>query len=179
MFRKIKIVATLGPASDSEQMITKLAKAGVNVFRINFSHSNNEKVKDYIDKIKSKFNVIYSDYGDYFDDFANSDAIIEDCGSFLTEYFYTQKPHCYMLKSPDDIENKFIDLGKKCLDNCYIAYNETEIVDFIENVVIKENDPKKKDRESFSKLEVMYNYPNAALAAVKHLREVLRWSYLQ
>ena len=51
MIRKTKIVATLGPASDSEAMITKLAKAGVNVFRINFSHSTNEKIVDYINKI--------------------------------------------------------------------------------------------------------------------------------
>lgn len=51
MQRKIKIIATLGPASDSEQMITKLAKAGVNVFRINFSHSNNERITQYIQRI--------------------------------------------------------------------------------------------------------------------------------
>lgn len=51
MNRKIKIIATLGPASDSEQMITKLAKTGVNVFRINFSHSNNEKVAEYVKRV--------------------------------------------------------------------------------------------------------------------------------
>lgn len=39
-FRRTKIVATLGPASNSPQMIRKLLDAGVNVFRINFSHGN-------------------------------------------------------------------------------------------------------------------------------------------
>ena len=52
MSRKIKIIATLGPASDSEQMITKLAKAGVNVFRINFSHSNNERIAEYVKRVQ-------------------------------------------------------------------------------------------------------------------------------
>lgn len=36
--RKTKIVATLGPSTDSPEMIEALIKAGVNVFRMNFSH---------------------------------------------------------------------------------------------------------------------------------------------
>ncbi len=40
--RKAKIVATLGPASDSIEMIEKLINAGVNVFRFNFSHNTHD-----------------------------------------------------------------------------------------------------------------------------------------
>ena len=36
--RRTKIVATIGPASDSEKILADLLKAGVNVFRFNFSH---------------------------------------------------------------------------------------------------------------------------------------------
>lgn len=36
--KKTKIVATIGPASDSEVMLTNLVKAGMNVCRLNFSH---------------------------------------------------------------------------------------------------------------------------------------------
>ena len=37
--RRAKIVATLGPASASQEMIEKLFLAGVDVFRLNMSHS--------------------------------------------------------------------------------------------------------------------------------------------
>lgn len=38
MFRRTKIVATIGPASNSPEMLDTLIDAGVNVFRLNFSH---------------------------------------------------------------------------------------------------------------------------------------------
>jgi pyruvate kinase len=43
--KKTKIVATLGPATDSKEILTTLASNGVNVFRINFSHAIYEDVK--------------------------------------------------------------------------------------------------------------------------------------
>ena len=47
--RKAKIVATLGPASESEKMIELLFLSGVDVFRLNFSHGDH---KDHIKKVK-------------------------------------------------------------------------------------------------------------------------------
>jgi pyruvate kinase len=47
--RSTKIVATLGPASDSEEMITSLFEAGVDVFRLNFSHGSHD---DHLAKLQ-------------------------------------------------------------------------------------------------------------------------------
>ena len=43
--RRVKIVATLGPASYAPEMIERLFEAGVDVFRINMSHSPFDLVK--------------------------------------------------------------------------------------------------------------------------------------
>lgn len=50
--RKTNIVGTIGPASESEEMLTKLINAGLNVTRINFSHGGYEDNKEKIETIK-------------------------------------------------------------------------------------------------------------------------------
>ena len=51
-FKRTKIVATLGPACNSKTKLKNLIRAGVNVFRINFSHASYDEVDDYIQIIK-------------------------------------------------------------------------------------------------------------------------------
>ncbi|MBF4492319.1 pyruvate kinase [Flavobacterium sp. JLP] len=50
--KKTKIVATLGPACSTREIIKDMIEAGVNVFRINFSHADYEGVKDKISIIR-------------------------------------------------------------------------------------------------------------------------------
>lgn len=50
--RKTKIVCTIGPASDSEEVLKKLCLAGMNVARLNFSHGTHEEHQLRIDRIK-------------------------------------------------------------------------------------------------------------------------------
>lgn len=49
---KTKVVATLGPASNSATVIKKLIRAGVNVARLNFSHGDHEIHKDSLDHFR-------------------------------------------------------------------------------------------------------------------------------
>jgi len=55
-FHKTKIVATVGPACDTYDKLLELVKAGVNVFRLNFSHGDHEGKAKIIDHIR-KINV--------------------------------------------------------------------------------------------------------------------------
>ena len=52
VIRKTKIIGTIGPASESEEMLTKLMNAGLNVCRINFSHGGYEENAEKIATIK-------------------------------------------------------------------------------------------------------------------------------
>jgi len=51
-YNKTKIVATVGPASNSKEMLRALVKEGVDVFRLNFSHGNHEDHQKVIDAVR-------------------------------------------------------------------------------------------------------------------------------
>ncbi|MBP1848903.1 pyruvate kinase [Rhizobium halophytocola] len=51
--RKVKILATLGPASSEEAMIRQLHEAGADLFRINMSHASHDVMRSLIQKIRS------------------------------------------------------------------------------------------------------------------------------
>ena len=50
--KKTKIVATLGPACSTKEVLKDMIEAGVNVFRVNFSHADYDDVKSKIDLIR-------------------------------------------------------------------------------------------------------------------------------
>jgi pyruvate kinase len=52
LFKKTKIISTLGPACNTKKTIHNLIKNGVNVFRINFSHAKKKEVLNYLDIIR-------------------------------------------------------------------------------------------------------------------------------
>lgn len=51
--RKVKILATLGPASSDEEMIAKLHEAGADAFRINMSHADHALMRELITRIRN------------------------------------------------------------------------------------------------------------------------------
>src|ERR1700748_2773751 len=50
---KTKIVATIGPASESPEMLEKLIQAGLNVARLNFSHGEFTKHAEVVKRIRA------------------------------------------------------------------------------------------------------------------------------
>ena len=59
-FKKTKIIATLGPASSSKEMIKKLIKSGVDVLRVNFSHATQDEVEVIVDNVNDLRNELGS-----------------------------------------------------------------------------------------------------------------------
>lgn len=74
------------------------------------------------------------DLSEYFDLFACSDAMIHDCGSFLAEYLYTQKPVLYLLNKGND-GRFYNDFGKKALQECSHGRSESDIENFIKELI--------------------------------------------
>ncbi|MGB2304951.1 MAG: pyruvate kinase [Flavobacteriaceae bacterium] len=67
LLKKTKIVATLGPASESKEIIKKMMLAGTNVFRINFSHADHSDVAERIQiirEVSQELNLHISILGD-------------------------------------------------------------------------------------------------------------------
>ncbi len=56
--RRVKILATLGPASDTLDMITKLVEAGADLFRINMSHASHDLLDQTIERIRLVENAL-------------------------------------------------------------------------------------------------------------------------
>lgn len=56
--QRVKIIATLGPASDSREKILALAKAGVNVFRINLSHAVKDEILDRVNRVRQAEKIL-------------------------------------------------------------------------------------------------------------------------
>ena len=52
MMKRTKIICTIGPATESYSSLKKLYKAGMNVARLNMSHSDHKNAKKVIDRIK-------------------------------------------------------------------------------------------------------------------------------
>ncbi|SEA74203.1 pyruvate kinase [Desulfuromusa kysingii] len=67
MYRRTKIVATLGPACSEKAQLRELLKAGVNVFRLNFSHGGYEQKEVWIRQLRqfaAELNITISILGD-------------------------------------------------------------------------------------------------------------------
>jgi hypothetical protein len=108
-----------------------------------------EKTDSYYNKWINLENGQFGD-GYYIDLFLTSDALIHDSGSFMAEYLITGKPVLYMIRN-ESIMDYWSAFGEQTLTVHYQSRNQKQVIDFIENVVLKENDPLKEERNSFVK----------------------------
>ena len=89
--------------------------------------------------------------GEYIDLFMTSDAMIHDSSSFTVEYHYSQKPVMFITNNYEEHLEGKSEFGKLAMEQHYIGKDQEDIIQFIENVVLKGNDPMKAGREDFFK----------------------------
>ncbi|MCP4038457.1 MAG: pyruvate kinase, partial [bacterium] len=53
LYRRTRIVATLGPSSRDPEIIEQLLRAGVNVFRLNFSHGTHDEKRETYRRVRA------------------------------------------------------------------------------------------------------------------------------
>lgn len=85
---------------------------------------------------------------EYTDLFLTSDALIHDCGSFMSEYLITGKPALFMIRN-ELVMKEWSTFGEKAVEAHYQSRNYSELIDFIENVVLNEKDWMKEKRDGF------------------------------
>lgn len=114
----------------------------------NFDCWGEDWANQYYDKWSSMENTQLEE-GYFTDLFKFSDAMIHDCGSFTGEYMFVNKPVMFTTQNEKFIREGADDFGLKCLDLHYIGKSIDDIRNFLDNIVIKENDNLKEERSRF------------------------------
>lgn len=107
-----------------------------------------ERAEAYYHRWAERSNTQLED-GDYKDLFMTSDAIIHDGGSFIVEYHYSQKPALYVTDNLEGRLEELMDYAKEALHAHYLAKDNSEVLHFIESVVIAGDDTMQADRKAF------------------------------
>ena len=105
-----------------------------------------ERTDFYYERWANGDNTSYVN-GEYVDLFKSSDAMIHDCGSFIIEYLYVNKP--VMILDSYDRLSQSNQVAKSAYDCHYIGKKESDIREFVEKVVIGGEDIFKEKRNSF------------------------------
>ncbi|WP_340153093.1 CDP-glycerol glycerophosphotransferase family protein [uncultured Marivirga sp.] len=106
---------------------------------------------------------------DYVDLFIESNALIHDSASFMAEYMCTGHPVLF-LKRSDDIRDRINSFGQKLYDLHYHSSSESEITEFIQDVILKGNDNRKSERDLF--VEKTLKPSNGKLATINIYEEL-------
>ena len=142
--RKVRILATLGPASNSPEMIRKLAEAGADAFRVNMSHGSHEdhlkliKVIRSLEKELDRPTTILADLQGpklRVGRFAESGVILENGQTFVFDLDETpgdatraQLPHREIFQAVEPGTRLLIDDGKIVVRVVSVAAERMETV---------------------------------------------------
>ena len=115
--------------------------------------SSEEEFKDYLQKWNDLPNALVYTGAYYQNIFATSDGMIHDCGSFISEYQYVNRPMIYLTRDTQWFNN----LGEEVLKISYLVDGQDlhKIAETIKEVFIEGNDYKAAERK-----EIFYKYLN-------------------
>jgi hypothetical protein len=108
--------------------------------------------------------------GNYTNLFLTSDALIHDCGSFMAEYLITGKPSLFMIRK-ESVMEQWSTFGKQAIDVHYQSRNKQQLIDFIENVVLREKDEMKDIRTKFVENILLNENKQTASEKIIHFLE--------
>ena len=125
-------------------------------------------IEDYYNEWE-KIGIVSLD-SDYYEYFANSKAMLTDCGSFLTEYFCTDKPLIHMV-NPNSINWPCKEMEP--MFNCfYETHDNRELIETLDRIIVKDDDYKAEMRkETLQNLK--FANQNASKNIMNDLRSVL------
>ena len=99
---------------------------------------------------------IVCETSDYNDIFAQSVAMITDCGSFLTEFLLTEQPVIHLVSETASAYN---DSVNKIVKTYYQVHNLVELETILDSVIVQKNDYKKQERlDIVAELGLKNNY---------------------
>ena len=107
-----------------------------------------ERTNKYYDLWRTMENT-QLETGEFIDLFMTSDAMIHDSGSFVVEYLYTKRPVMFVSKNMQPILDTQSEFGLKAYQQAYIGRTENDIRKFIDEVVLRDDDPMLSQRERF------------------------------
>lgn len=108
----------------------------------------NSKTKNYYNRW-DKLENGQVEKGEFIDLFMTSDAMIHDSGSFGVEYHYSRNPVMYIADNFEAQVSEMAKFGQLAMQQHYVGKTKQDIINFIENVVLKGDDPMKTGREQF------------------------------
>lgn len=106
-----------------------------------------DKTDAYYAEWASMSNTLLSETRDYVDDFALSDAMIHDCGSFTVEYLYTEKPVMFTGTRPN--KSTLTPSAHEAFDCYQFGQNKDDIERFILDIIEGKQDILKKKKKCF------------------------------